>query len=67
MDAGTGLGRDTALYAENSSAQVFGVDLSDSIEFAYQHAGHLPNVHLIQADLTKMPFRERTFDYVASD
>ncbi|HEU4391149.1 MAG TPA: hypothetical protein VFV34_25345, partial [Blastocatellia bacterium] len=30
LDAGTGNGRDTRLYAENSRAEVFGVDISTS-------------------------------------
>ncbi len=67
LDAGTGLGRDAKLYGENTPGQVFALDLSDSIEFAYHHVGHLSNVHLIQADLTVLPFREGFFDYVACD
>lgn len=67
LDAGTGLGRDAQLYGENTTGQVFALDMSESINFAYGHVGHLPNVHLIQADLTCLPFREGTFDYVASD
>ena len=67
LDAGTGLGRDTVLYAENSDAEVFGIDLSESIDFANEHAGHLPNAHLIQADLTRLPFQRRFFDFIASD
>jgi SAM-dependent methyltransferase len=67
LDAGTGLGRDALLYGENTPGQVFALDMSESIDFAYQHVGHLPNVHLLQADLTALPFREGFFDYVASD
>jgi len=67
LDAGTGLGRDSGLYAEHTAGQVFGVDISQSIDIAYRHIGHLPNVHLIQADLTNLPFREGFFDFVASD
>src|SRR5207244_4364503 len=43
------------------------LDMSESIDFAYQHAGHLPNLHLLQADLTKLPFRHGFFDYIACD
>jgi ubiquinone/menaquinone biosynthesis C-methylase UbiE/uncharacterized protein YbaR (Trm112 family) len=67
LDAGTGLGRDALLYGENTPGQVFALDLSNSIDFAYRHVGHLPNVHLLQADLTALPFRESSFDYIASD
>jgi ubiquinone/menaquinone biosynthesis C-methylase UbiE/uncharacterized protein YbaR (Trm112 family) len=67
LDAGTGLGRDVKLYAEHTKGQVFGVDVSQSIDIAYQHIGHLPNVHLVQADLTSLPFAQRFFNFVVSD
>lgn len=67
LDAGTGLGRDALLYGRCSTAQVFGVDISDSVEFAYEHVRHQPNVHIVQADLTALPFPEGTFDYLACD
>ena len=67
LDAGTGVGRDTRLYADNSSALVFGVDLSKSIEFAYDHLKDYSNVHLIQSDLTQLPFAEGFFDFIACD
>ena len=67
LDAGTGLGRDALLYGENSEAEVFALDLSASVDLAYQHTEHLPNVHVIQGDLTRLPFPKRFFDFVASD
>jgi ubiquinone/menaquinone biosynthesis C-methylase UbiE len=67
LDAGTGLGRDALLYGENCPGQVYALDLSTSIDDAYQHVGHMPNVHLIQGDLTQLPFREGTFDFIACD
>lgn len=67
LDAGTGLGREALLYAENTKGLVFGVEVSDSIDLAYQHVGHVSNIHLIQADLTALPFREPFFDYIASN
>lgn len=67
LEAGTGVGRDALLYAQNTKGQVFALDQTDSINSAYRHGGHLPNLHLLQADLTVMPFREGGFDYVASD
>ena len=67
LDAGTGNGRDSRLYAENSKAQVFGVDLSASIESAYDHLQSVPNLHLIQADLTRLPFPQGFFDFIACD
>jgi len=65
LDAGTGVGRDTRLYAENCQAEVFGVDISTSIDSAYDHLWEFPNVHLIQADLTNLPFPNGFFDFIA--
>jgi SAM-dependent methyltransferase len=65
LDAGVGAGR----YAECAAAkgaQVFGVDLSSAIDAAFENVGRLPNVHLVQADIFAMPFREGTFDLAYS-
>ena len=67
LDAGTGLGWHVKLYAEQTKGEVFGVDISQSIDVAYQHIGHLPNVHLIQSDLTNLPFKEDFFEFIVSD
>lgn len=67
LDAGTGTGRDTRLYADLSTALVFGVDISESIDSAYGHLKHYPNVNLIQADLTRLPFPKGFFDFIACD
>jgi len=53
---GPGNGRDTRLYAENCTGRVFGVDISVAIDSAYSHLKSYPNAHLIQADLTLLPF-----------
>lgn len=67
LEAGAGAGRDAMVYGQNTPGQVFAIDLSDSIDSVYRHVGCLPNVHVIQADLTVLPFPEAYFDYVASD
>jgi SAM-dependent methyltransferase len=67
LDAGTGLGRDSRLYADNSTATVFGVDISSGIDEAYRHLRSHPNVHLLQADLTQLPFPPAFFDFIACD
>lgn len=67
LDAGTGTGRDTRLYADLCPGQVFGVDISTSIESAYSHLKQYPNVHVIQADLTRLPFPTGFFDFIACD
>ena len=67
LDAGCGLGRDVKFYAENTNGLVFGVDISDSILVANERLRHLPNVHLIRADMTRLPFRANYFDFISSD
>ena len=65
LDVGCGMGR----YAEVVSqygAIVIGIDLSYSIDFAYQNLGNFENVHLIQADIFSLPFKDETFDFIYS-
>lgn len=65
LDAGVGAGR-FAECAAQKGAQVFGIDLSEAIDAAYQNIGRLDNVHLVQGDIFAMPFREGTFDLAYS-
>lgn len=67
LEAGTAHGRDAAMYATNSSADVFALDISEGIHLAYRDVGHLPNVHLVRADLRKPPFPKEFFDFIACD
>jgi SAM-dependent methyltransferase len=67
LDAGTGSGVDTAMFAE-SGRTVIAIDLSyQAVLAAYRQLGHLPNVHVLQADLQHLPFPPATFDYISSD
>jgi len=65
LDAGTGAGR-YAEVAARHGATVFGVDLSEAVEAAYQNVGRHPRVHLVQADIFALPFRPGTFDLAFS-
>lgn len=68
LDAGTGHGRDAEMYATLApQATVFGLDISDGIHVAYAGLRHLPNLHLVQADLERPPFASGLFDFVACD
>ena len=61
LDAGVGAGR----YAEVVSrwgAEVVGVDLSFAVDAARGNIGARDNVHLVQADLFRLPFRDASFD-----
>jgi ubiquinone/menaquinone biosynthesis C-methylase UbiE len=67
LDAGCGVGRAVEWFSNDSNGIVFGVDFSESIDIAYLRYGHRKNVHLIQADLSALPFREGFFDYISCD
>ncbi|RPI55806.1 MAG: methyltransferase domain-containing protein [Acidobacteria bacterium] len=65
LDAGVGAGR-FADRASAKGAEVFGVDLTMAVDAAYRNIGMRPNVHLFQADIFAMPFRDGTFDLAYS-
>ena len=67
LDAGTGIGNSAKLLSANSNSQVFALDASQSIDFAYKKYGNIPNVHFLQADLRQLPFKKRFFDFIYSD
>jgi uncharacterized protein YbaR (Trm112 family) len=61
LDAGVGAGR----YAEVVSAwdgEVVGVDLTRAVDAAFDNVGRRPNVHLVQADIFRLPLRNESFD-----
>lgn len=56
VDIGCGSGRFTKWPAEMGAKVVFGTDLGDSVEFAYNLTKKLDNVCIVQADIYNMPF-----------
>jgi ubiquinone/menaquinone biosynthesis C-methylase UbiE/uncharacterized protein YbaR (Trm112 family) len=67
LDAGCGYGRFCELISNNPDQNVIGVDMSStSIELAQKYVGNRKNVHLIQCDLTQLPFEHALFDYIFS-
>ena len=67
LDAGTGIGNSAKLFSKNPKSQVFAIDASESIDFAYKKYGKTSNIHFLQADLRNLPFRNQTFDFICSD
>ncbi len=65
LDAGVGAGRFAEIVAARG-AEVVGIDLTEAVDAAFRHFGQLDNVHLIQADIFSMPFRNETFDLAYS-
>jgi SAM-dependent methyltransferase len=65
LDAGVGAGRFAEVVARRGG-HVVGIDLTTAVDAAYANIGAHPNVHLAQADIFAMPFREATFDLAYS-
>ena len=65
LDAGVGAGR----YAEVMArwgAEVVGVDLTRAVDAAAENLRAQPGVHLVQADIFALPFRDEAFDIAYS-
>lgn len=65
LDAGIGAGR-FAEIVSRWGGDVVGMDLSLSVEAAYDTLGARDNVHIVQADLFRPPFRDKAFDAIYS-
>lgn len=65
LDAGCGGGRYSRVAGE-AGATVIGVDLSLAVDKAASLTSHLPNVHIVQADIFELPFPESSFDFIFS-
>jgi len=65
LDAGCGSGADLLRMAA-SGAQLIGVDLSEGVDIAARVTRHLSNVHVVQADIHRLPFRPGAFDFIYS-
>lgn len=67
LDAGTAHGRDAEMYVRCSEATVYGIDISAGIRNAYRDLRDVARLHLLQADLTRLPFEEGFFDFIGCD
>lgn len=65
LDVGCGVGRFLDIAREDAN-MVVGIDLSFAIDVSMKNMGFQPNVHLVQADVNKLPFRSQSFDLAYS-
>lgn len=65
LDVGCGMGRFSDVAAR-WGATVVGIDLSRAVDAAQRNIGGRENVHIAQANVFNLPFRERTFDFIFS-
>ncbi|MGC1709892.1 MAG: class I SAM-dependent methyltransferase [Nitrosotalea sp.] len=65
LDAGCGVGYISNWVATESKAQVFGIDISQSVDNAYVNFGSKRNnLHFMQANIEELPFKEKSFDLI---
>ena len=65
LEGGCGKGRHTKLAAEWGATEVVGIDLGDGVESAFALTRDMPNAHIVQCDIFKLPIK-RAFDYAFS-
>jgi SAM-dependent methyltransferase len=65
LDAGCGEGRYLYLMTE-TGAEVVGMDLGNSVDFAYGRNRDNARSHVVQASIFQPPFREGVFDFFFS-
>jgi len=63
LEAGSGAGRFTAIVVA-TGAQVFTFDYSNAVDANLSNQGLQPNLHLLQADIFRIPFAPGSFDKV---
>jgi SAM-dependent methyltransferase/uncharacterized protein YbaR (Trm112 family) len=65
LDAGCGGGRHSRAAAE-LGAEIVAVDLSNSVDAAYLNNVNNESVHVVQADIYHLPFKDDVFDFIFS-
>jgi SAM-dependent methyltransferase len=65
LDIGCGTGRFAEIALRNG-ATVVGVDLSLAVDAAYKNIGTHPRMHIVQADVFKLPVARDAFDVIYS-
>jgi SAM-dependent methyltransferase/uncharacterized protein YbaR (Trm112 family) len=67
LDAGCGSGRLTRQIGDHGAGIVIGVDMNDAVEHVYQSTRDADNVHIVQGNIMKLPFKNKVFDLVWSN
>ena len=65
LDVGCGSGR-FAEIALRHGATVIGIDLSLAVEAAFRNIGLHPDMHIVQADVFRLPLKREIFDVIYS-
>lgn len=67
LEVGPGSGFNTRFMAENTRGTVFAADVSDAAYTTFGNTRHLPNCHVVHADLMELPFPDGYFDFIIAD
>lgn len=65
LDVGCGTGRFAEVVLRHGGT-VVGVDLSLAVDAAYQNMGEHPEMHILQADVFRLPLKLGSFDFIYS-
>jgi SAM-dependent methyltransferase len=65
LDAGCGAGR-FAEVALSLGAEVYAIDYSSAVDACWENLGAHPRLHVLQADIYRLPFAPASFDFVYS-
>tara|TARA_Y100000590_G_scaffold335074_1_gene381336 strand:- start:115 stop:1107 length:993 start_codon:yes stop_codon:yes gene_type:complete len=63
LEVGSGMGRFTRCAAK-TGAEIFSFDYSNAIDTNFKNNRHCKNIHFIQADIRKPPFKHKLFDKI---
>ena len=55
LDAGCGSGQVTEGIGKMSARAVIGIDVNTAVEAPFKRCRHMPNVHIVQADILALP------------
>jgi SAM-dependent methyltransferase len=67
LDAGCGSGRLTRQIGAHGAGIVIGVDMNDAVEHVYRSTREDGNVHIVQGNIMRLPFKRHVFDLVWSN
>lgn len=65
LDVGCGTGRFMQI-ALRYGGEVIGIDLSFAVDAAFRNMGKEANIHIVQADVFRLPFKKEVFDLIYS-
>lgn len=67
LDAGCGKGRHCIASSQFHAKDVIGIDLAEgAVKSAFRNTRELPNIHILQANIYHLPFKNDSFDYIYS-